>query len=119
MGRYFKCSFCPRIVELVYGATTAQCPGCGAVYSLTDVPSSTGGLFSTSGHSGEGWWGLGGFILGLAIGWPISRAVLQSAIGLTADEIQRRAREVASRAEAKARELAATAQARIEARRRS
>jgi hypothetical protein len=139
LGQYFQCIFCGRVAELGYGQTYAQCPGCGAVYAVTDVPPSSnvpvykvnvdhsyisnvpgasGGFFGFPGHSGEGWYLLGGAIIGFVIGWPVSRAVLSSAIGLTADEINRRAREVASRAEAKARELATTAQARIQARRR-
>jgi hypothetical protein len=102
LARYGRCIYCGSILEAAYGVSQVQCPKCGAVYGLTDT-GGRGELFGPIGQSGEGWWLLGGFIFGLIVGSATGRALLASAIGLTREEIERRAKELQARMEARKR----------------
>jgi predicted RNA-binding Zn-ribbon protein involved in translation (DUF1610 family) len=96
---YGKCVFCGSIVTIPYGASQARCPKCGAIYGITETQQQTQGFFGAAGHSGEGWWLLGGIIIGFMIGSATGRALLVSALGLSQEEIKRRAREIQEKLE--------------------
>jgi ribosomal protein S27E len=102
MARYGRCIYCGQILTVEYGQTQTTCPRCGAVYGLADT-GGRGELFGPIGSSGEGWWLLGGFIFGVIVGSATGRALLASAIGLTREEIERRAKELQARMEARKR----------------